>query len=62
MPHLPARAWLLLSLAAIGVAGTATLALLESRCGAEGGTFTWATASCEKASRPIILQGDIHRV
>jgi hypothetical protein len=47
--------------AAIVVAGGVVLVLLQQRCLANGGTFEWTRAACER-DRPVILQGDIHRV
>ncbi len=43
------------------VAAGTTLVALRGRCQAAGGTFDWTRATCDGA-RPIILQGDIHRV
>jgi hypothetical protein len=55
------QTYVLAAAAAIVVAGGGVLALLQQRCQANGGTFQWTRAACE-ASRPVILQGDIHRV
>lgn len=57
----PQSFWLV-SVLVLVLAGGAALWLMRARCGAAGGQFEWMTAACETSGRPIILQGDIHRV
>lgn len=52
---------LVLAIAAITTLAGATLWLMQQRCRDGGGAYDWASAACQ-TSRPIILQGDIHRV
>jgi hypothetical protein len=60
MPSRKDRIWLAV-FAVIVVAAGGLMALRRS-CDASGGEFRWSQLSCSTASRPIILQGDIHRV
>lgn len=53
---------LILSILAIAILGGGALLLLEWRCDHAGGQFRWTQVACEAGARPIILQGDIHRV
>lgn len=53
------RRWILIAVIVVAAAG---MALLRHRCDTAGGTFDWWTISCAAGARPVILQGDIHRV
>ncbi len=61
MPQRPVRTLILAGLAAAIAAGVA-LVVLQRRCIADGGQFDWGGAACTAGARPIILQGEIHRV
>jgi hypothetical protein len=56
------RVWLAAAAACALLSGAALLVLLDRGCRANGGTFDWFAANCDGAARPVILQGDIHRV
>lgn len=55
------RKQLVLITLVVGVAA-AWMLLLQRRCSKEGGAFEWFTVTCTTGERPVILQGDIHRV
>ena len=62
MPQRPLRTVILSILAVAMLGGTAALVFLERRCTQAGGQFLWTRVACEAGARPVILQGDIHRV
>jgi hypothetical protein len=62
MPLRPFRTVILSVLAIAMLGGTAALVFLERRCAQAGGQFRWTRIACEAGARPVILQGDIHRV
>lgn len=61
MPRRLVRTLILAGLVAV-VAASVALIVLQRRCIADGGQFDWGGVACTAGSRPIILQGDIHRV
>lgn len=58
----PLRTLVLSALAIAALGGTVALLLVERRCAQTGGQFRWIEVACEAGARPVILQGDIHRV
>jgi hypothetical protein len=55
------RTYALVALLAGLAVGAASLIVLRANCVNAGGAFDWSRAGCEM-DRPVILQGDIHRV
>ncbi|MDO9381951.1 MAG: hypothetical protein Q7T86_03720 [Hyphomicrobiaceae bacterium] len=62
MTRRPLRTVILPLLAIAVLGGLGALFFLERRCAQEGGQFWWSRVACEAGARPVILQGDIHRV
>lgn len=62
MTQRPLRTLIFSVVAMAVLGGVGAMLLLERRCSAAGGQFVWTEVACAATSRPVILQGDIHRV
>lgn len=56
------RKWVAAALAAVLLGATGAFLVMRQSCATAGGQFVWTQVACEVGSRPVILQGDIHRV